>query len=652
MFANSNDLYLMYDGSCMDKYDYVLTKKEATGTTNTNLSTYHIKINDNEKVIFNTAKDGKTVATKPANVKYCGEVVISESLTRKINDKKTTVQLVFETKGGFLVLPVETANYFFTTDAEMGYSSDEFTFAYNYKTDIKTNLASKKSKGKIYFRERVDKFCPSKYTFRQTPEKNFDPYMDFVLVPDVGLVSRKIGMDAATVNNDVMTLQSINNIPLVQYMDAVCNGYVNYLSKEVATANRATTVTDLESKESSSFKVIPNTTASNSTTGNVTYAAQSSACDHIYKDVDKGVYFNRNTGKRANESCGGVNYNNGIASNGTSTVKYAPDTRVVTSQPATRVIYKEGPERVVYKEAPPQVIYKETPPQVIYKEGPEKVVYKDRVVYVDRPQDEFTSKGSTTSNVPTNTPVEFHTVQSKETLYAISKKYGVSIADIKSWNGLQQNLISPGQRLRVKAKAEEMVSKGAVTTPIVQTIVTSPPAPSLHTVSKGETLYSISKKHNISIDLLKSYNNLTSNTLSIGQQLNLTAPTSYNSSATPTEYSAPASEFTSKGAAKKEIPTPPAVVAVPDTKPATIASKVTTTSLVGKDLIGTSKGAPVKTEDPLNMYEPEQKVHIVGDNETLFTIAKWYGTTVGQLRALNNFDKNEVILPNQKIRVQ
>jgi LysM repeat protein len=41
----------------------------------------------------------------------------------------------------------------------------------------------------------------------------------------------------------------------------------------------------------------------------------------------------------------------------------------------------------------------------------------------------------------------------------------------------------------------------------------------MYTVVKGDTLYSISKKFNISIEELKKKNNLTDNTLSLGQSL-------------------------------------------------------------------------------------------------------------------------------------
>ena len=40
-----------------------------------------------------------------------------------------------------------------------------------------------------------------------------------------------------------------------------------------------------------------------------------------------------------------------------------------------------------------------------------------------------------------------HKVQPKESLYAISKKYGVSVNQLKEWNNLRDNNLKPGQQL-------------------------------------------------------------------------------------------------------------------------------------------------------------------------------------------------------------
>ena len=62
---------------------------------------------------------------------------------------------------------------------------------------------------------------------------------------------------------------------------------------------------------------------------------------------------------------------------------------------------------------------------------------------------------STTPSKPPTTPTapagaQFHTVGVKETLWAISRKYGTTVDALKQLNGLTDNLIKPGQQLRVK----------------------------------------------------------------------------------------------------------------------------------------------------------------------------------------------------------
>ena len=100
-----------------------------------------------------------------------------------------------------------------------------------------------------------------------------------------------------------------------------------------------------------------------------------------------------------------------------------------------------------------------------------------------------------------------HTVAQSETLFSISRKYGVSVDEIKKWNKLDDTGLDIGQILMIYEKPTEGKTesktdyKGKVT----------------HTVESGETLYSISKKYNVEIDQIKAWNNLTENTLSLGQ---------------------------------------------------------------------------------------------------------------------------------------
>lgn len=105
--------------------------------------------------------------------------------------------------------------------------------------------------------------------------------------------------------------------------------------------------------------------------------------------------------------------------------------------------------------------------------------------------------------IPTSTPsqelpTQTYVVQKGDSLYAIARKLGTTVDEIKTLNNLSSNLLSIGQTLKIPD------SKTNQTTYIVQ---------------KGDSLYSIAKKFNTSVDNIKGLNNLSSNLLSIGQIL-------------------------------------------------------------------------------------------------------------------------------------
>ncbi|WP_299885597.1 LysM peptidoglycan-binding domain-containing protein [uncultured Lacinutrix sp.] len=117
------------------------------------------------------------------------------------------------------------------------------------------------------------------------------------------------------------------------------------------------------------------------------------------------------------------------------------------------------------------------------------------------------SKTTIENNVIDNlgdSSTDIHVVKKGETLYAISKQYGVSMAQIKSVNNLSTNLLKIGQELTIGYSNTRILSTSAS-----------------YTVAKGDTLYSISKHNNISVTQLKTLNGLSSNLISIGQVLKL-----------------------------------------------------------------------------------------------------------------------------------
>lgn len=100
-------------------------------------------------------------------------------------------------------------------------------------------------------------------------------------------------------------------------------------------------------------------------------------------------------------------------------------------------------------------------------------------------------------------PGNYYIVKAGDSLYAIANKFGTTVDKIKKLNNLTSNNLSIGQKLLIE---------GTSPTPSENTI---------YTVKAGDTLYGIANKYGVTVDEIKNENNLTSNSLSIGQKLTI-----------------------------------------------------------------------------------------------------------------------------------
>lgn len=163
---------------------------------------------------------------------------------------------------------------------------------------------------------------------------------------------------------------------------------------------------------------------------------------------------------------------------------------------------------------------------------------------------------NTTSAGLANTAVKevqlTHVVKKGQRLSDIARKYGVTVADLKTWNYIGKKGLRPGKKITVyiqkavegKAKAENIEAKAGeqqlanndstdnkklaenvaskkTTTPKVKTPAVTGKE-TYHSIRSGETLYVISKKYGVSVDKLMQLNGLSkSSTLSIGQKIKI-----------------------------------------------------------------------------------------------------------------------------------
>ena len=236
----------------------------------------------------------------------------------------------------------------------------------------------------------------------------------------------------------------------------------------------------------------------------------------------------------------------------------------------------------------------------------------------------------------------YYTVKSGDSLWSISKKYGITVDELKQANNLTSNLLSIGQNLLIPTKESEattneyIVQKGDTLYGIankfnttvdnlksinnlttdslsigqVLKLPSTTASTNTYTVKSGDTLYGIANKYNTTVDTLKSLNNLTSNTLSIGQVLKLPGS---NSTSTNT-YTVKAGDT---------------LYAIANKYNTTVDALKSLNNLTSNTLsIGQTLKIPSSSSDNV--------VYTVKSGDTLYGIAEEFGTTVSAITKLNN----------------
>lgn len=213
---------------------------------------------------------------------------------------------------------------------------------------------------------------------------------------------------------------------------------------------------------------------------------------------------------------------------------------------------------------------------------------------------------------------EEYIVQKGDTLWNISKKLDTSIDEIKKLNNLNSNLLYIGQVLKVP------------------TYETAEDSNIIYVVKSGDNLYNISKQYNIPLNDLKSYNNLESDKLAIGQIIKIPESTSI---VTPSEDEVINEESVY-------------VVKKGDTL-YSIAKKFNTTvdnlkelnSIVSDILtIGTELLIPGSILSDII-------IHTVKKGDSLWSLANKYNTTVDTIKKLNNL-VSDLLIEGQDIQVK
>lgn len=109
-----------------------------------------------------------------------------------------------------------------------------------------------------------------------------------------------------------------------------------------------------------------------------------------------------------------------------------------------------------------------------------------------------------------------HIVAQGDTLAGIAERYGVTVAQLREWNGLRGSTIHAGQALNLGGPPEPE--------PEGTEAADAPSPVEIHIVGRGEYLARIADRYGVSVAELMAWNGLTSTRLDVGQELRVTAP--------------------------------------------------------------------------------------------------------------------------------
>lgn len=226
-----------------------------------------------------------------------------------------------------------------------------------------------------------------------------------------------------------------------------------------------------------------------------------------------------------------------------------------------------------------------------------------------------------------------YTVKSGDTLYKIATKYNTSPKAIIDLNYLKNTNIIPGQVLRIPetyTKEEDMILPNYIN----------------YIVKSGDTLYSIAKNNNISVDTLIKDNSLTSNNLKVGSTLRIRIPKENNEMVEECygiDYNPP----------KDEEPIATIYTVKSGDNLYGIAKKYNTSAsaiMLLNDLPNTKLSIGQKLKIPaINQTQPTKpstpssgSTYIVKSGDNLYSIARKFNTTVDAIKKKNNLTSNNL----------
>lgn len=459
-------MYIEYNNDCMKRLEY----KTLKGTQEGKALHYYSSTEAGTALVLETNTQ-KLVrfASRPSYMGSCSTVNFNKSLVERCNKGELVIRIVGKDNQGYFADYVESISIIKDNGETITYQSFSDGFSYNKTKFINptANLSTGNGMNEmVMYRGETGLECLKSYTFRKNSMNTCGPYTDI------------------TFNDKLGVLQTID-----------------YQNPQFAKGGEE-----------------------------ILSLSQLMYINNLPVDNYLGAYCQ---GKRPKDP---MQYS--IVTIGTPTPKEDFESKGTTSTaPSIATVPKPAPSRLKPVVSKPTVKTKPSTPVVRVPTPvtrPKKKLKKRDMVDFSNGIPAGSSHGEPTS--PVRTPISncriterkgYHVVQPKENLYAISKKRGVALDDLVTWNNITDKTIihqckelrlTPPQAVADKITLDELESKGKNVMKINQKPAEAK-SKGYHRVQEGEILADLAERFGYTPEYFMQFNDLSSDVITPGMML-------------------------------------------------------------------------------------------------------------------------------------
>jgi len=233
--VHAADYYFLFDPSCMDLLEYRYQETSA----GSEFLAYGLSVSDSERLILQTGSRAnvREISLADPLIIGCqnGQSIKNGNLAKKINDNQANVYIAIptDTEGRYQVRRVNQADYLSTSGNQLVVRTSLYRLAYNTNSNqFEGDLSNTDPRGKVYFQNQQEQGGCTTYEFLQRYDYNPQAGLLIRVNPVVGILSETNRGGAST----FYALSSVNGQPVEQILAQRC-GNQNMANQETGPSS-------------------------------------------------------------------------------------------------------------------------------------------------------------------------------------------------------------------------------------------------------------------------------------------------------------------------------------------------------------------------------------------------------------------------------